>query len=66
MDGETALLRTGFPLCRLLLNLSKAMLELQLLTRDHFDKWQHDKESTQVKVRDFRLALPACCALASN
>lgn len=36
---------------RLLLNLSKAMLELSLLTRDFFVKWQHDNESTQVKVR---------------
>ncbi len=36
---------------RLLLNLSKAMLELSLLTRDHFVTWQDDKESSQVKVR---------------
>ena len=38
---------------RLLLNLSKAMLELSLLTRDYFVKWQDDKESSQVKVRIF-------------
>ena len=48
---------------RLLLNLSKAMLELSLLTRDHFVKWQDDKESSQVKVRQWNSILTNvhCC-----